>query len=161
MKITLLLRDCLVGVSFLSFGGCASESYTEPGIQPVEKSLLIADYYWRAGDPSHFSDDQIRALFAKSPQIDPHYDGERSELQCSQLIWALAAAGDKHFSELLSQSPRNIRNSTLRHMETIWTDKKLHYPHTESLIDETFRRAYQEEDKANPDLTTYFNQPRH
>ena len=141
--------------------GCASlESYTEPGIQPVEKSLLISDFYWRPGDKTDFTDDQIRAIIDRSTQINPYYDGERSELQCSQLILVLAAAGDKRFSELLSQYPRNVQNATLQHMDTIWRDKKLRYPLTEALIDEKFRRAYMEAEKANPDSSHYI-QPKH
>ena len=158
------MRNPIIASVFCALlcSGCASsKSNTEPGIQSVEKSFLVSDFYWRPGDQTNFTDDQMGDLFARSTQIDPIYDGERSELQCSRLILALSAAGDKHFSELLSQQPRKTIKATLRHMDTIWTDKKLHYPLTEALIDEKFRRAYKEAEKANPDLTIYYSQPGH
>lgn len=110
--------------------GCAS--YTDPGIQKKEALVLERSYYWKAfGSPVDFSDARIEKLFVQS--LDKNLDGEYAELHLAQLVWALAAVGDKHFSDLLSRQPMDVQRATLQTMSTVWSSDKLHYPLTERL----------------------------
>ncbi len=125
---------CYMVLVITGLSGCASsQPYTAPGIQPEDAAVLSRSYYWRRGvDPERFTDEQIQALFARALGVGDS-DGEVSELYTSQLIWALAAAGDRHFADLLSIQPRDIQLGVLRHMDSLWTYEKMHYPLTEAL----------------------------
>lgn len=110
--------------------GCAS--HTAPGIQKKEAVVLERSYYWKAfGSPVDFPDARIEKLFGRS--LDESLDGEYAELHLAQLAWALAAVGDKHFSDLLGKQPADVQRATLHTMSSVWSSDKLHYPLTERL----------------------------
>jgi hypothetical protein len=59
--------------------------------------------------------------------------GERSELLGSELIWALAAAGDVRFAKLLSRQPLKTQRTVIEVISSIWTYNHLNYPRTQAL----------------------------
>lgn len=123
-------RACAVLSVLLFPVGCAS--YTGPGIQKKEALVLERSYYWKAfGSPVEFSDARIERLFVRS--LDESLDGEYAELHLAQLVWALAAVGDKQFADLLSRQPVDVQRATLHTMSSVWSKDKLHYPLTERL----------------------------
>ena len=132
------MRPCplQVGIAALVLlvAGCVSHvPYTNPGIQPEEAVVLQKSYYWRPGiSPTSFSDSQIQKLFVRS--LDPTLDGGEAAMHTSQLIWALAAVGDRHFADLLAKQPRNVQRATLQDISSVWTYDKLRYPLTEKLL---------------------------
>ena len=118
----------------ISLNACApSTAYIRPGIQHEEEKIMTAGYYWdKKTDPHQFSDFQIESLIKRAPLVDL-MDGERAELYASQLVWALAAAGDEHFAELLSKHPITTRSKVLRFIDGLWKFYKMRYPATEAL----------------------------
>ena len=91
MRISITFFVAAVSM-MLAMSSCVSTSiYTEPGIQPVEESMITKGYYWEKGkDPDTFSDADVRKLFDRAETQD-RFDGERSEIYSSQLVWALTA----------------------------------------------------------------------
>jgi hypothetical protein len=130
----LQISTCLIAFTAILFTGCASSpGYTEPGIQPIEKTMIVNGYYWEQGkDPESFSDAEIRKLFERALSTEP-FDGERSEIYSSQLVWALTSAGDEHFSELLRDCPKPIQTKVLGFIDGVWSYHKLSYPRTQAL----------------------------
>jgi hypothetical protein len=121
-----------LSLSLLACGCALHETYTAPGIQHEEAVVLERSYYWKTfSSPTRFSDSEIEKVFRQS--LDPTLDGERAELHTSQLVWALAAVGDKHFSELLAKQSLDVRHATLQAISSVWTHDRLHYPLTEGL----------------------------
>jgi len=127
----------LVAAASMMFvmSSCVSPSiYTEPGIQPVEESMITKSYYWEKGkDPDTFSDAEVRKLFDRAESQD-RIDGERSEIYSSQLVWALTAVGDKRFAEILRGYPHSTRAKVGWFIDGVWTYHKLNYPLTEAAI---------------------------
>lgn len=115
--------------------GCVStSSYTSPGIQPVEESMITKGYYWEKGkDPATFSDNELRRLFDRA-ESQEQFDGERSELFASQLVWALTAVGDDHFADMLGGYPDATRVKVGLFIDGVWSYHKLNYPATEAVI---------------------------
>jgi len=125
----------VLGMSVIFLSGCtAFQPYTAPGIQPIEARILTKEYYWqRDKDPKYFSDTEINELFNRTHDVSPSMDGERSELLTSELIWALAAAGDAHFASLLSHQPLDVQRRVMEFINPIWTYDHLNYPKTQAL----------------------------
>src|SRR5947208_16468171 len=133
------MASCALHVTVIAFpllvGGCCISQvpYTNPGIQPEEAIVLQKSYYWKPGiSPTSFSDSEIQKLFVQS--LDSTLDGGEAEMHTSQLIWVLAAVGDKHFADLLAKQPRNVQRATVQDISSVWTYDKLRYPLTEKLL---------------------------
>ena len=134
MRISITFFVAAVSM-MLAMSSCVSTSiYTEPGIQPVEESMITKGYYWEKGkDPDTFSDADVRKLFDRA-ETQERSDGERSEIYSSQLVWALTSVGDHRFAEILRSYPDSTRAKVGWFIDGVWSYHKLNYPATEATI---------------------------
>jgi len=134
MRIPITFFVAAVSI-MLAMSSCVSTSiYTEPGIQPVEETMITKGYYWEKGkDPDTFSDADMRKLFDRG-ETQERLDGERSEIYSSQLVWALTAVGDQRFAEILRRYPDSTRAKVGWFIDGVWSYHKLNYPATEATI---------------------------
>jgi hypothetical protein len=121
---------------------CVSlESYTEPGIQAVERRALrhsmyddnnplaVRGYLARAmqGDSA-----ALHTFFAES--VSPGMDGERSELYTFRLEQLLFVLGDRRFAAALSREAPAIRHRIGSRLIGLQTQWHLHYPGTKATL---------------------------
>jgi hypothetical protein len=120
----------------------------QPGLNAREQRALRECFYWQPALPTPwtartgngmpigtpiYTSEQLDDRLRRS--ADPSLDGERAELQASELALALAAAGDEAFSAALARQTRQVREAVARSAVTyLWTHYHLHYPETEAML---------------------------
>ncbi len=134
MRISIPILMAVVSLMLVMSSCVSTSNYTEPGIQTVEESMITKGYYWEKGkDPDTFSDAEVRKLFDRA-ESQERFDGERSEIYSSQLVWALTAVGDERFAEILRGYPDSTRAKVGWFIDGVWSYHKLNYPATEAAI---------------------------
>ena len=100
------------------------------------EEAILAEHYYFGRDfsyplPSELSDEDIIQELCRS--TDPNLDGEYAEAHMSRLVMMLSVAGDERFSRLLRTESADVRNSSIRYVNSMWNHHKLAYPMTQRM----------------------------
>ncbi len=99
--------------------------------------MITRGYYWEKGKaPEAFTDEDVRVLIDRA-QSQERFDGERSEIYASQLVWALVILGDERFAGILQDYPGTTRTNVGWFIDGVWSHHKLSYPVTQAAIKTT------------------------